>query len=165
MYRAIISACAALTLVGGLSTPAHAAVTERLKQETLGSNKCGDANWTRINSWVDLDDKGTGSNDDDKIAYDANGPGAIGDLRVELGDHWDVYDIAVEIRKLKVDGSGYTVHYTAGRSFGSAGPNEDFEFAVVSDINRSRKPFLWVKVSWDDGSCVSKTAYFDNWVP
>jgi len=163
MRRAFIPICAAFVLVASLSTPASATVTERLKQEVPSG--CGPDNSTRINSWVDLDDKNTGGTGDDTIDYDANGPGAIGDLRVELWDHGDVYDIAVEIRKLKVDGSGYTVHHAQGRSYGSANPNEDFEFSGVSKINRDRKPFLWVKVTWDDGSCVSKTAYFDSWVP
>jgi len=142
MKRAIISTCAALVLLAGLTTPAHADVTERYKQDT--GTGCGPDNDQRSNSWVDLDDKNTSTLADDKIAYNANGAGAIGDLRVDLWNQSQVYDIAVEIRKLNSAGTGYVVHYSAGRSFGTADPAEDFEFASVSDIDRSRKPYLWV---------------------
>ena len=163
MKRAVISVCAALALVATLTSPGHATVTKRLKQES-GSG-CGPDNYTRTDSWVALDDRNTGTNSDDKIDYDANGPDAIGDLRVNLWNQGDVQSIAIEIRKLNNDGPGYVVHHEMGKSYISASSSEDFEFASVSRINRDRHPYLWVRVVWDGGACNTKTAYFDNWVP
>lgn len=165
MRRAFISICAALGLVLSLSTPASATVTEREKLDY--GNGCGSGNSATQVSWIDLDDKNTGTNTDDKIDYNAKGPAAYGDLRMTLfGDNHQIYDIAVEIRKLNAAGTAYVVHHAEGRSYSNGADNyEYFEFSSVSTIDRDRQPYLWVKVTWDDGACVTKTAYFDNWVP
>ena len=169
MRRAFISICAALGLVLMLANPASAAVTIRHKSDHVAEINCGPGNDYDVDSWVGLRDQGTSGEGDDEIDYTVAENGV--DVRVVLDDHTNVDWFYVALMKRKADGTGQLVHFdSVFQSPQYDSTYIDFtEFAnYPGNIARDRKPWLHVRVQFDNGStsgCVSKTAYFDNWVP
>lgn len=160
MKRAIISACAALALVGGLSTPAHAATQERAKYT--------DCQYATMVNYLDRLDSGTPNNeDDDKIDYDAKPSSWDGDTKVTR-TFSTVDTIDVWIKKLTgPNSSNYETVAHFGK-FGSIDQTEWFEFSPYNDLQISvnRKPYMKVTVERADGAqCSMFTAWNNNWTP
>jgi len=165
MKRAIFSVCAALVLVINVATPAWATMAERTKYDGKGAAACGNANGFSLTSWIDAD---VGGSPDDEVRYNANGPGATYlDLLTRPDDPNELESITIDIWKTQMDGTGKVNHWHQKR-FGSPGWADDqelFEFAAVPNIDKYRHPWLQVQFDWTDGSCGSKTAWEDNWIP
>ena len=166
MRRAFISVCAVLGLVLMLAGPALAWVGEtREKSDGKLAGACGNSNGFSLWSWVEAE---IGPGADKEVRYNAKpNDAAYLDLRLWPSDPDDLESITVDIWKRQADGTGKVNHYHVKRwgSPGWAGSQELFEFAAVNNIQRNRHPWLEVDFDWTDGSCGSKTAWDNDWLP
>ena len=169
MRRAITSVLTALSMGLLMAVPASADVTVKFDEDSdmhCGSQPGqGQDNYSIHQAWPELLDQNTNTNDDDEIRYYKGGSIVVKD---SINNKGELRDVWLEVRKLQADGTGYVVHYAEHVSFSSSGsPGSAVSFSLfgVNNINRTRKPFVWIKTEWTGGSCMTRTAAFDAWIP
>lgn len=118
----------------------------------------------RQESWIKNDDQGTQNTGDDRIRFNAL-PGQR-DTIAEIG----AYNNAATVRFFiwKLDGPNSNNHtLEIGYIRIPDEPYENFDWdGNVDPIDRDRKPYLEVRVDWNNGNhCSTFTAWLDGWKP